>query len=297
MALDHGEEILVGPFRIGSVHLQDARELGYDQAMHAPFAPFERIDGARDAGLLILVDHASNALPREYETLGLPKDELERHIGYDIGARAVGLGLARYFGAPALMTTFSRLLIDPNRGDDDPTLIMRLSDGAIVPGNAGVDAAERERRLARFWRPYHDAIRAEIDAMMAHGRVPVIFSMHSYTPIWRGVPRPWHCAVLWDNDARLPRHLIEGLGADPAITCGDNEPYDGALRNDTMFRHGTSRGLAHAIVEVRQDLIAEPAGVDEWVARLAEALGPALADPALRRVENHGSRTGPVVLD
>jgi predicted N-formylglutamate amidohydrolase len=297
MALDHGEEILVGPFVTGALHLQAARELRYDQAMHAPFTPFERIDGARDAGLLILVDHASNALPPEYGTLGLPKGELERHIGYDIGARAVGLGLARHFGAPALMTTFSRLLIDPNRGDDDPTLIMRLSDGAIVPGNATIDEAEREQRLDRFWRPYHRAIRAEIDAMMASGRVPVIFSMHSYTPIWRGVPRPWHCAVLWDNDARLPRHLIDGLGADPAIVCGDNEPYDGALRNDTMFRHGTSRGLAHAIVEVRQDLIAAPAGVDEWVGRLAAALVPALADPALRRVESHGSRTGPVSLD
>lgn len=278
-------------------HLQAGRELRYDDRMHAPFPPFERIDGALDAGLLILVDHASNALPSEYGSLGLPGSELERHIGYDIGARAVGLGLARHFGAPALMTTFSRLLIDPNRGDDDPTLVMRLSDGAVVPGNATIDAAEREHRITRFWRPYHDAIRAEIDAMMASGRVPILFSMHSYTPIWRGMPRPWHCAVLWDNDARLPRHLIDGLRRDPAIVCGDNEPYDGALRNDTMFRHGTSRGLAHAIVEVRQDLIAEPTGVTQWVARLAEALVPALADPSLRRVENHGSRTGPVVLD
>ena len=264
--------------------------------MSLSFAPVERIAGADDAGLLVLVDHASNALPSEYGSLGLPASELERHIGYDIGARAVGVGLARHFGAPALMTTFSRLLIDPNRGDDDPTLIMRLSDGAVVPGNATVDDDERERRLARFWRPYHAAITHQIDRMMDSGRVPVIFSMHSYTPIWRGVPRPWHCAVLWDSDARLPRPLIDGLRADPLIVCGDNEPYDGALRNDTMFRHGTSRGLAHAIVEVRQDLIADAAGVDVWVRRLAGVLHVALADPALRQVQNHGSRTGPVTL-
>lgn len=264
--------------------------------MSDSFSPIEHIAGPDDAGLLVLVDHARNTLPAEYGSLGLPARELERHIGYDIGARAVGLGLAEALAAPALMTTYSRLLIDPNRGDDDPTLIMRLSDGAIVPGNHHVDGAERERRLARFWRPYHDAIRQQLDRMVASGRLPVILSMHSYTPIWRGQPRPWHCAVLWDTDPRLPHHLLTGLTKDSGIICGDNEPYDGALRNDTMFRHGTSRGLAHTIVEVRQDLIANEAGVTEWVARLVDALTPALADPALRRMENHGSRTGPVVL-
>ena len=169
--------------------------------------------------------------------------------------------LARRLGAPAVLSTFSRLLIDANRGEDDPTLIMRLSDGAIVPGNAAVDAAERARRIARFHAPYHAAIDAAIERAIAAGSPPALVSIHSFTPVWRGHARPWHAGVLWDGDPRFAVPLIEALRADPALVVGDNEPYSGALANDTMYRHGTERGLAHALVEIRQDLIADEAGV------------------------------------
>lgn len=253
--------------------------------------PFERFAGDRSKGLLLLCDHASNALPARYGSLGLPDSEFRRHIAYDIGVRELTLMLAGAFGVPALMTTYSRLLIDPNRGEDDPTLVMRLSDGAVVPGNADHDAAERAHRLATYHRPYHDAITNEIDAAIADGHPPAILSIHSYTAVWRGVPRPWHAGVLWDSDPRFALPLLAGLRDDPDLIVGDNEPYDGALKNDCMYRHGTARGLAHALLEVRQDLIADPTGVTAWAERLVPLLARILANgEGLNEIRHHGSR-------
>jgi predicted N-formylglutamate amidohydrolase len=256
------------------------------------FPPFVTVPGDPSCGLVLVCDHAANALPAEYGDLGLPAGEFRRHIAYDPGAAAVTRALAATLHAPAVLSTFSRLLIDANRGEDDPTLIMRLSDGAIVPGNAGVDAAERARRIARFHAPYHAAIEAAIEAALATGVVPVVFSVHSFTPVWRGVPRPWHCGVLWDQDPRLAVPLIEALRADGSLIVGDNEPYAGALAGDCMYRHATLRGLAHALIEVRQDLIADEAGVAAWAARLAALLAVLNRDPAVRLVRHYGSKAG-----
>ncbi len=262
--------------------------------MHAPaadFPPFVAIDGDLSSGLLIICDHASNALPAEYGTLGLPQSQLERHIGYDIGVAPLTRLLAARLGVPAVLSTFSRLLIDPNRGEDDPTLLMRLSDGAIIPGNARVGPEERERRLARYYRPYHDRISQTIDTMIATGRPPAIFSIHSFTANWRGWPRPWHAGVLWDKDPRMNLPLIEALRRDPALVVGDNEPYVGALKNDTMYKHGTSRGLAHSLIEVRQDLIGDDAGVADWVDRLAPILKELMQLEGINEVRHFGSTT------
>ncbi|ODN69142.1 N-formylglutamate amidohydrolase [Methylobrevis pamukkalensis] len=256
----------------------------------ASFAPVERIAGDPRSPWLLLCDHASNRLPPDYGDLGLPAAEFERHIAYDIGAAGVTRGLAAALGAPAVMTTWSRLLIDPNRGEDDPTLVMRLSDGAIVPGNRHVDPAERDRRIARFHRPYHDAVANEITAMRARGLVPVILAVHSFTPFWKGVPRPWHAGVLWDRDPRLALPLIAALERDGDLVVGDNEPYLGALKGDTMYRHGTAAGLPHALLEIRQDLIGDPGGIADWVDRLARRLPPLLASEDLRAVRLHGSK-------
>lgn len=247
------------------------------------------IDGDLGGGFLILVDHASNRIPPEYSDLGLPKAELDRHIAYDIGVAPLAQILAERFNAPALCTCFSRLLIDANRGEDDPTLVMRISDGAVVPGNRAVDPAERERRLARFHRPYHAAIEALLARMLATGRPPAILAIHSYTAVWKGARRPWHAGVLWDRDPRLAAPLLAALGAEHGIRVGDNEPYTGALKNDTMYRHGTARGFAHALLEVRNDLIATPAGVLEWADRLQPILAKVLADPNLYEVRQYGS--------
>ncbi len=277
---------------------QDPAVAGSTDDLFSPpadgFAAFERIDGDARTGVILICDHACNAIPPAYGALGLPPAELERHIGYDIGAAGVTRRLAARLGCPAVLSRFSRLLIDPNRGEDDPTLVMRLSDGAIVPGNRHVDAAEVERRIALFHRPYHDAIDAEIRAAFAVDAVPAIFSLHSFTPVWRGVPRPWHAAVLWDSDPRLTRELIDALEAPGDLIVGDNEPYDGALRNDCLYRHAIRRGLAHTLLEIRQDLIADAAGQELWAERLAGLLPPILERPELHEIAFHGSRTGPV---
>jgi predicted N-formylglutamate amidohydrolase len=261
------------------------------------FPPVVRINGDPATGILILCDHASNALPPEYGTLGLDPRQLQRHIGYDIGAAPVTRGLARRLGAPALLTTFSRLLIDPNRGDDDPTLIMRLSDGAVVPANARHTREEREARIARFHRPYHAAIKAELDVMAAMGLVPLIVSIHSFTPVWRGTPRPWHVGILWDTDPRAAQAMIRAFERDPALVVGDNEPYDGALRNDTLYVHGSARGFPHALVEVRQDLIGDEAGAEDWAARLEPVVRELRADPEMGTVRRYGSRAGALPID
>lgn len=248
----------------------------------------EIVDGDKAGGLILLCDHASNALPDRYGTLGLQETDLQRHIGYDIGAEALTRTLAKRFRAPAVLSLYSRLLIDPNRGEDDPTLIMRLSDGSIVPGNANVNELERERRLNRYYRPYHNAITELIDACLRQ-RPPVLFSIHSYVDVWRGSQRPWHCGLLWDKDPRLAVPMIERLRREPGLFVGDNEPYKGSLKNDTMYRHGTTRGLAHGLLEVRNDLIADPAGVLEWADRIEAVLREVLADDALYKVRHFGS--------
>lgn len=254
---------------------------------------FVRVAGSLTTGVILLCDHAGNALPAAYGTLGLPPAELLRHIAYDIGAEGVTQRLAARLGAPAVMTRFSRLLIDCNRGEDDPTLIMRLSDGAVVPGNRTLAAEERTQRIARYYRPYHAAIAEVIDRALAANVVPVLISVHSFTGAWRGRPRPWHAAVLWDKDPRLAHALLAELRADPVLVIGDNEPYTGRLKGDCMWRHGTARGLAHAIVEIRQDLIASEDGQAEWAGRLAGAMGRILAgpraNPELRTIRFFGS--------
>lgn len=230
------------------------------------------VPGRADAGLIILCDHAENRMPEGYGTLGLPASELERHIAYDIGAAAVVEQLAHMLGVPAVLTRFSRLLIDPNRGLDDPTLIMRLSDGAIIPGNRHLDAAEREKRIRTWFEPYHRAVTAVIDAAHAHHPHPALLSIHSFTEVWRGNIRPWQIGILWDADDRLAGPLIDRFVAEGDLLVGDNEPYTGKLQGDCMWQHGTQRGLPHAIVEIRQDLIRTSEGQREWAARVARVM-------------------------
>ena len=256
---------------------------------------YEVISGRRDAGLLLLCDHAKNAIPSDYGTLGLAAEQLQRHIAYDIGAEAVTRQVAQLLGAPAISTRFSRLLIDPNRGLDDPTLIMRISDGAVVPGNRHLDAAERERRVRQYYEPYHQRIDSLIEQCVAAGVPPVLLSVHSFTDNWKGVPRPWHAAVLWDRDYRFSVPLLEALRAEDGIVVGENEPYDGKLAGDSMWQHGTRRGLAHTILEVRQDLIASPEGQRAWGARIAAAVQTVFARAdlweAMHQVQYFGSHT------
>jgi predicted N-formylglutamate amidohydrolase len=253
------------------------------------FAPFRLIAGAPSQRLILFCDHASNALPPAYGDLGLTRDLLERHIAYDIGAAQVTHRLATLLGVGAALAGFSRLLIDPNRGEDDPTLVMRMSDGAAIPGNARADANEIASRVDRYWRPYRRACAGLVDASLAANRVPVLLGVHSFTPTFRARARPWPCGVLWDSDPRVAAPLIAGLRAE-GLLVGDNEPYDGALKDDSMFELSTTRGVPGALIEIRQDELATPDGCETWARRLARLLPSVLARPETSQLQFFGSR-------
>lgn len=231
----------------------------------SPLEPVERVAPAArpDAmrGLVLVCDHASNNVPPEIGSLGISESDMRRHIAWDVGARGVTLGLAHRLGAEAVLSTWSRLVIDPNRGEDDPTLVMKLYDGSIIPANRQIDRAEIERRLDRYHRPYHGAIDGALDRVIAEDAAPVLVSIHSFTPRFRGRPlRPWEVGLLWDRDDRLMRPLFRLLRAE-GLTVGDNEPYSGRLHGDCMYVHGTSRGIPHILIEIRNDLIVTAVGL------------------------------------
>jgi predicted N-formylglutamate amidohydrolase len=226
------------------------------------------------SSLLLICDHAVAALPSQYGLLGLDPGLFQTHIAYDIGAARVTRALAARFGAAAVLGRWSRLLIDLNRGADDPTLVMKLSDGSIIPGNAKAGPDEVARRIRDFHLPYHDAITAELDRI---GPKAAIISIHSFTPAWKGKSRPWEVGVLWDQDRRLAGPLMTRL-TQHAFVWGDNEPYSGALDGDTLNVHGTRRGLPHVLVEIRQDLIASDELAEGFAHKLHFVLHAALGD-------------------
>ena len=255
-------------------------------------AAFEIVNAGAAPHLIFVCDHASNAIPAAYGTLGMSADLFGRHIAYDIGAADVTRAMAQAFNAPAVLGRYSRLLIDLNRGPDDPTLVMKLSDGAIIPGNAKADSAEVATRAHRFYRPYHDAIEAEIARARAQNITPVIISIHSFTPEWRGKKRPWQVGILWNRkDGRLALPLLEALRRESDLTVGDNQPYTGELEGDCMEQHALAHGFAHVLIEIRQDLIEAAAGAAQWAARLAPILRESLA-----RLDSSPTR-GPAMND
>ena len=235
--------------------------------------------------MLLTCDHASNAIPRALGDLGLPSAAQRQHIAWDIGAAAVTRLLAEALDAPALLTGYSRLVIDCNRDPGDPTSIPAVSDGVAVPGNRNLPEAARAARHAACFRPYHSAIAARLDALLAAGTPPALLSIHSFTPVMAGVARPWHIGILWDKDGRIPQPLLAALRADPAITVGDNQPYSAREpAGYTVRHHAVQRGLPHVAIELRQDLVAGNEGARSWAARLAAALRPILARREIYRV-------------
>jgi predicted N-formylglutamate amidohydrolase len=233
-----------------------------------PFAP------GRQSPLMFLCDHASNAVPAAYSDLGLPAELFQTHIAYDIGAAEVATTMAEAYGAAAILGGVSRLLIDFNRGPEDPTLVMKLSDGSIIPGNRGADKKEVARRLSQFHTPYHQAIREQ---MARIGKSAILISIHSFTPSWKSVGRPWEIGVLYGRDRRLAVPLMKHL-AKAGFTVGDNEPYTGALEGDTLDTHGTRTGHANVLIEIRQDFLTDAEGAKAMAARLKPILDAALAE-------------------
>lgn len=237
------------------------------------------IGGARASPLLLACEHAANHLPPAFGTLGLADGELKRHIAWDPGALPVAEGIARRLDATLIASTVSRLVVDCNRPLDAPDLIAELSETTPIPGNVGLSEGERRRRVDLAWRPFHETVERLIDQRLAQGRPLCMVTIHSFTPTWKGVARPWHVGVIHDADERMSAPLIAGLCAEGGLVVGDNQPYAPADRvYFTLERHARPRGLPCAMIEIRNDLIADAAGQDAWAERLARLLAPIVAD-------------------
>jgi predicted N-formylglutamate amidohydrolase len=235
--------------------------------------PFHIHGAARESRFLVTCDHASNHVPAAVQggCLGLGADDMARHIAWDPGAAGVALHLADALGAPAILSDFSRLVIDPNRGADDPTLVMQVYDGTVIPGNRGIGAAEIAARRALCYDPYHAAL-----AGLAGARPDrVLVAIHSFTPQLRGgPPRPWEIGILHGRDARLALPLLARLRAETSLCVGENEPYGGHLDGDSIDRHALRPGRPNVLIELRNDVIATEADQAGWATRLA----PMIAD-------------------
>lgn len=230
---------------------------------------------------LLIADHAGNAVPRRLGALGLPQSELQRHIAIDIGIREVGEALSRLLDAPFWFQRYSRLVIDCNRRPTQPDAIPLRSDGTVVPGNAGLGAADRALRVAEIFAPYQAAIAGALAARRGGRAPPVLVALHSFTPAHGELPgpRPWHAGVLWGRDDRLAGPLIARLQAEAGLVIGRNEPYGVSDELDYAIPvHAEAAGLLNVELEIRQDLIADPTGQALWARRLAAALPAALTD-------------------
>lgn len=231
------------------------------------------VNEAGKGPFVLACDHASNRVPAGYGTFGLPVGDLQRHIAWDPGALAVADAMAAALDAPLVASTVTRLLIDCNRPLDAPDLIWEVSEDTRIPGNLGLSDTERHRRIDIAWRPFHDAIDSQIETRLAAGLAVGLVTVHSYTPVWKGVARPWHVGIIHDEDERLSAPLLAGLRAEKGLVVGDNEPYAPKDRvYFTLERHARSRGLTCVMIEIRNDLIADAGGQREWAERLSGIL-------------------------
>ncbi len=235
-------------------------------------APVEIFNAGGASAFLLLCEHAANHIPAEYDGLGLSKYDLSRHIAWDIGAAEVARRLSALIDAPAYVASYSRLLIDLNRPLAAASSIVTRSEDTDIPGNAHLDDAERARRAVRIFRPFHDAVTAHLDRCKTEGRTVRLVAVHSFTPVYRGIARPWHAGVLFDRAEAFGRAVIAGLRA-PGVIVDANVPYVSSRDEDYAVPvHGDDRGIPAILVEIRQDLIADSAGQAEWADRLAAAL-------------------------
>jgi predicted N-formylglutamate amidohydrolase len=224
-------------------------------------------------------DHAGRVFPRRLGSLGLPEHETLRHIAWDIGIGAVGRELSRRLDAAVILQTYSRLIIDCNRDPTVASSIPEISENTEVPGNRGLGEAERAQRVDAIFRPYHDAIAGALDRRSEAKRPSALVALHSFTPVFKGIWRQWHVAVLFNRDPRLAHVLAELLRAEGGLTVGENEPYAVTDQTDyTVPVHGERRGLPHVEIEIRQDLITDLQGQEEWAERLARLLPAAYAE-------------------
>ena len=233
-------------------------------------APVVELRPGGASPFLLIADHAGQAVPARLGDLGLPRSELDRHIGWDIGIAGTTERLSALLDAHAIAQAYSRLVIDCNRPLHAASSIAAASDGTGIPGNAGLDAAGRRQRADAIFAPYHAHIAAALDARARLGRPTILIAMHSFTPAMNGSARPWHAGVLYQRDARFAHALLDALRAEGDLVVGDNEPFSVSDATDYAIPvHAEARGLPHVELEIRQDLIADADGQQAWAERLA----------------------------
>src|SRR6202140_4478275 len=223
---------------------------------------------------LLACDHYGRATPRALGDLGLPASEFERHIAWDVGIAGVANALSKHLDAHLIAQRYSRLVIDCNRPPQAPSSIPRISEATAIPGNEALTDGAAEARRAAIFEPYHRRIDEVIGRRLRDNIPTVLVALHSFTPVYAGVARPWHIGTLYHRDTRLPPLLLKLLRGEPGLAVGDNEPY--AVSDETDYTipvHGEARGLMNTGIEIRQDLIADPAGQTQWADRLAGVFG------------------------
>jgi predicted N-formylglutamate amidohydrolase len=222
---------------------------------------------------VMVADHAGKYLPRRLQTLGLQEAECERHIAWDIGAGAVSCLIGEALSAVVIRQNYSRLAIDCNRAPGSETSIVELSELTAVPGNIGLSKAQIDARVREIFQPYHARIASELDRRRQAGRPAVLIAVHSFTPVFKSVARPWHVGVLYNRDPRFANILIDLMRCEQGLVVGDNEPYGVSDASDyTIPVHGEQRALPHVLIEIRQDLIADKVGQHRWAGLFAQLL-------------------------
>jgi len=232
----------------------------------------EVLNGDVTAPLIILCEHASNHIPEAYEQLGLSSEDLDKHIAWDIGAADVAIKMSELMVVPAVLGTASRLLIDPNREPDHPTLVPAISDEIPIPANEDLPSAAVAARRKSIYDPFHSAADQVIERHLNEGIIPLVIGMHSFTPLMNGAARPWQVGFLWNKDPRLAQAMIGLVERETDLLVGDNQPYSGKELYYTMERHGAARGLPQTTVEIRQDLLADDLMRKQWAALMADLL-------------------------
>jgi predicted N-formylglutamate amidohydrolase len=233
----------------------------------------ETVNPSGSSEIVLICEHASNHMPAEYRGLGVPPADLQTHIAWDVGAADVTRGLAGILDAPAFLGTYSRLLIDLNRPFESPASIPAQSEATDIPGNLSLGEAEIERRRRTMFTPFHDQVASYLDRRRAAGRPTWIVTIHSFTPVFLGVARPWHAGILFDRSRDFAETVIEGLARGSGLNVAANQPYTVDREGDYAIPvHGTDRDLPAILVEIRNDLIADVYGIAEWVGRLGPVL-------------------------
>src|SRR5450631_3264152 len=231
-------------------------------------------NAASRSPFLLTCDHYGRLTPQRLGDLGLPAAELTRHIAWDVGIAGVADALSKQLDAHLIAQRYSRLVIDCNRPPTAPSSIPRISEATTIQGNEGLTRDATEARRQAIFDPYHRRIDEVIDARLRDQRPTVLVSLHSFTPVYAGIARPWHVGTLYHRDTRLPLLLLKLLREEPDLVVGDNEPY--AVSDDTDYTipvHGEARGLINSGIEIRQDLISDQAGQQQWAERLARVFG------------------------